>query len=100
MKRVRRRKTARKHSRQRVQIGTPDPSLTATSGVAAIAEFVDKLDVVGRFGRGIGVIKKRDRGSDAGELLGGLAQSQLLGADALTVWTVSASTLRALRLSW
>jgi hypothetical protein len=30
-----------------VRIGAPDPSLTATSGVAAVEEFVDKLDVVG-----------------------------------------------------
>jgi len=27
-------------------VGAPDPSLTATSGVAAIAEFVDKLEAV------------------------------------------------------
>lgn len=33
--------------RKRVRIGAPDPSLTATSGVAAVEEFVDKLDVVG-----------------------------------------------------
>jgi len=66
-----------------VRIGAPDPSLTATSGVAAVGEFVDKLDVVGRFDRGIGSIKERDRGASAGELLVGMAQSQLLGADAL-----------------
>lgn len=60
----------------------PDPSLTATSGVAAVAEFVEALDVVGRFDRGIGPLKKRDRGASAGELLVGLAQSLLLGADA------------------
>ena len=65
-------------------MGAPDPSrLTATSGVAAIAEFVDKLDVVGRLDRGIGLLGKRDRGASAGELLVGMAQSQLLGADAL-----------------
>ena len=64
-------------------IGAPDPSLTATSGVAAVAEFVDQLDVVGRFDRGIGPIKKRTRGASPGELLVGMAQSQLLGADSL-----------------
>ena len=79
VKRVRRRGRVGK----RVRIGAPDPSLTATSGVAAIAEFVDKLDVVGVLDRGIGSIKQRDRGASAGELLVGLAQSQLLGADAL-----------------
>jgi hypothetical protein len=57
--------------------------LTATSGVAALAEFLDRLDVVGCFDRGVGPIKKRGRGATAGELLLGLAQSQLLGASAL-----------------
>ncbi|HET7071571.1 MAG TPA: IS1380 family transposase [Nocardioides sp.] len=66
-----------------MRIGAPDPALTATSGVAAIAEFIDRLDVVGRFDRGIGVIKKRERGASAGELLVAMAQSQLLGAEAL-----------------
>jgi hypothetical protein len=79
VKRVRRRGRVRKQ----VRIGAPDPSLTGSSGVAAIAEFVDKLDVVGRFDHGIGSIKNRDRGASAGELLVGMAQSQLLGADAL-----------------
>ncbi len=79
MKTIRRRGRVRK----RVRIGVPDPSLTATSGVAAVAEFVDKLDVVGTFDRGIGVIKRRARGVSSGELLVGLAQSQLLGGDSL-----------------
>jgi hypothetical protein len=55
----------------RVRIGAPDPSVTATSGVAAVAEFVEKLDVVGRFDRGVGSIKQRDRGVSAGEVLVG-----------------------------
>jgi hypothetical protein len=79
VKRIRRRGRVRK----RVRIGAPDPSLTATSGVCAVAEFVDKLEVVERFDRGIGSVKMRDRGASAGELLVGMAQSQLLGADAL-----------------
>ena len=79
VKRIRRRGRVRK----RVRVGVPDPSLTATAGVAAIAEFVDKLDVVGRFDRGVGQLKKRDRGASAGELLVAMAQSQLLGGDAL-----------------
>ena len=66
-----------------MQIGAPDSSLTAASGVAAFAEFVEKLDVVSTFDRGIGSIKRRARGATAGELLVGLAQSQLLGGDAL-----------------
>jgi hypothetical protein len=68
---------------KRVRIGAPDPSLTATSGVAAVGEFLDKLDVMARLDRGVGSIKKRQRGASADELLVCLAQSQLLGANAL-----------------
>jgi hypothetical protein len=99
VKRVRRRKPARKRARRRVRIGAPDPSLTATSGVAAVAEFVEKLDVVGTFDRGIGAIKQRARGASAGELLVGLAQSQLLGGDALVAEAANAAVVtRAYRL--
>jgi hypothetical protein len=57
--------------------------LTGVSGVAALAEVLDTLDVVGILDRAIGPIKKRDRGVTAGQVLVGLAQSQLLGGDAL-----------------
>ncbi len=50
VKRERRRGRARK----RVRVGAPDRSLTATSWVAALGEFITKLDVVGTFDRGIG----------------------------------------------
>lgn len=103
MKRVRRgrstRKQHRKHGRRRVRIGAPDPSLTATSGVAAVAEFVAKLDVVARFDRGIGPLKKRERGASAGELLVGMAQSQLLGADALVSLDRQRADVAAVELS-
>ncbi len=79
MKRVRRRAT----SRQRVLIGAPDPALTGTSGVAAVAELVDALGVVDRLDRGIWPAKQRERGATAREVLGALAQSQLLDAGAL-----------------
>lgn len=82
-----------------MRIGAPDPSLTATSGVAAVGEFVDKLDVVGEFDRGIGSIKKRDRGASAGELLVGLAQSQLLGAEALVGLDRQRADVAAVELS-
>ncbi len=82
-----------------MRIGAPDPSLTATSGVAAIAEFIDKLDVVGRFDRGIGSIKKRERGASGGELLVAMAQSQLLGADALVSLDRQRADLAAVELS-
>lgn len=103
MKRVRRRKptrqVARKRVRKRVRIGAPDPSLTSTSGVAAVAEFIEKLDVVGTFDRGIGAIKQRDRGASAGELLVGMAQSQLLGADALVGLDRQRADVAAVELS-
>ena len=103
MKRVRRRKSTRKQLRKRggrrVRIGAPDPSLTATSGVAAVAEFVEKLDVVGTFDRGIGAIKQRARGASAGELLIGLAQSQLLGGDALVALNRQRQDAAAVELS-
>ncbi len=103
MKRIRRRKSSRKQlrkrGRRRVRIGTPDPSLTATSGVAAVAEFVEKLDVVGTFDQGIGAIKQRARGASAGELLVGLAQSQLLGGDALVALNRQRQDAAAVELS-
>jgi hypothetical protein len=51
--------------------------------VAALAEFMDTLDVVDCLDRGIGSLKQRGRGTTAGELLVGMAQSQLLGGDSL-----------------
>ncbi len=87
VKSVRRDKRVRKQSRKRVgkrvKVGAPDPRLTRFSGLAAIAEFCDKLDVVGTLDRGIGPIKQRARGASAGELVVAIAQSQLLGGDAL-----------------
>ncbi|MEI2775175.1 MAG: IS1380 family transposase [Tetrasphaera sp.] len=79
MKRVR----GRGRVRKRVRIGAPDPSLTGTSGVAALAEFIEKLDLVGRLDRGIGAIKERERGATGGQVLVSLAQCQLLGGDVL-----------------
>jgi hypothetical protein len=58
--------------------------LTAHSGVVALAELVDRVAVVGLLDEHIGPIKVRDRGLSAGQLLVGMAQSQLLGGDCLT----------------
>lgn len=82
-----------------MRIGAPDPSLTAASGVAASAEFADKLDVVVRFDRGIGSIKQRDRGASAGELLVSMAQSQLLGADGFVGMDRQRADVAAVELS-
>ena len=103
MKRVRGRKRVRNRRRGRVRkhvgFGASDRSLTATAGVAALAELVDKLDMVGLLDSGIGSIKARDRGASAGELLVGLAQSQLLGADALVGLDRQRADLAAAELS-
>ncbi len=82
-----------------MQIGAPDPLLTATSGVAAVAEFVEALDVVGRFDGAIGSIKKRQRGASAGELLVGMAQSQLLGGAGLVSLDRQRADVAAVELS-
>jgi len=78
VKRVRRRKPVRK----RVGVGARIGRRPGFSGVVAVGGFVDRLDVVGAFDRGVGPIKQRDHGATAGELLVGFAQSQLLGGDA------------------
>jgi hypothetical protein len=66
-----------------VRVGAPDPRLTRFGGVTVVAELVDKLGVVEALDAAIGPIKRRCRGATAGQLLVGLAQSQLLGGDAL-----------------
>jgi len=69
--------------RPKVRIGTPDPSLTAVSGMAAISELVARLGVIEALDSAVGPIKQRDRGFEAGELLVGLAAAQLAGEDFL-----------------
>ena len=66
-----------------MRIGAPDGSLTGSAGVAALAELIDRLGVVGLLDEHIGPIKARDRGVTGGQLLVAMAQSQLLGGDAL-----------------
>jgi len=70
-------------SRKRVRIGAPDGSLTAFSGLSAVAELTDRLGVAGVFDRHIGAVKQRDRGLSGGEFLISLATAQLLGQDCL-----------------
>ena len=72
-----------RRSRRRVRIGAPDPSLTPVSGMVAVSELVDRLDMINVLDRAIGPIKTRERGFTGGELLVGLASAQLAGADFL-----------------
>jgi Transposase DDE domain group 1 len=66
-----------------VRIGAPDPTLTPVSGMAAVTELVQRLDVIGRLDAAIGPIKQRRRGHTGGQLLVGLATAQLAGEDFL-----------------
>jgi hypothetical protein len=70
--------------RQRVRAGSPDVSLTANAGLAAVTELCDRLGVVDELDAAVGPIKQRDRGFGAGELLCGIAAAQLAGEDFLT----------------
>jgi hypothetical protein len=66
-----------------VLIGAPDPSLTGVSGMVALTELVDRLNMTALLDGAIGPIKARDRGCTGGELLIGIAAAQLAGEDFL-----------------
>ena len=51
--------------------------------MAAVTELVQRLDVVGALDAAVGLVKRRDRGHTAGELLVGVAAAQLAGEDFL-----------------
>jgi hypothetical protein len=72
-----------KRSRQQVQIGAPDESLTAVSGMVAVTELCERLGVIEALDAAVGPIKARERGRSGGELLVGLAAAQLAGEDHL-----------------
>jgi DDE family transposase len=69
--------------RRLVGIGAPDPSLTAVSGMVAVTELVDRMNMIKMLDAAIGPIKDRDRGYTGGQLLVGLAAAQLAGEDFL-----------------
>ena len=66
-----------------MRIGAPDPTLTPVSGMVAVSEMVERLDVIGRLDATIGPIKQRRRGHTGGQLLVGMAAAQLAGEDFL-----------------
>ena len=68
---------------RKVRVGAPDPSLTGTSGMAAVTELVDRLGMIRLLDAAIGPIKARDRGFTGGQVLVGLACAQLAGEDFL-----------------
>ena len=73
----------RRRGRERVRIGAPDPTLTPVSGMVAVTELVERLDVIGRLDAAVGPIKRRRRGCTGGQLLVGMAAAQLAGEDFL-----------------
>jgi len=60
-----RRVRKRRARRARVQVGAPDESLTRFSGLIAVTELVERLDVIGRLDAAIGSLKQRRRGHTA-----------------------------------
>ncbi|HEV7453298.1 MAG TPA: transposase [Pseudonocardiaceae bacterium] len=69
--------------RRRVRVGAPDRSLTPVSGMVAVTELVEGLDVIRLLDAVIGSIKARGRGLTGGQLLVGVAAAQLAGEDFL-----------------
>jgi hypothetical protein len=57
--------------------------LTRFSGLAAVTELCDRLDVIERIDAAVGPIKTRDRGFTGGQVLVGMAAAQLCGEDFL-----------------
>ena len=83
MSKLRDKKRSAKRYARRVRIGAPDGSLTGRAGLAAVDEFTSRLKVVAELDAGIGPIKQRSRGLSGGQLLMGMATTQLVGQDCL-----------------
>jgi hypothetical protein len=73
----------RRWRRKQVRFGRRDVSLTGCGGVVALAELIERLDVLGALDAGIGPVKQRERGVSGGEVVAALAQCQLLGGHGL-----------------
>ena len=82
-----------------MRLGAPDGSLTRSSGVAALGTLVERLGVIGLLDQHIGSVKVRDRGVSVGQLLVGMAQSQLLGGDCLAALDRQREDVATARLS-
>lgn len=67
-----------------IGIGAPDPTLTGSAGLLAVAELTGRLGVIEELDIAAGVgFKQRRRGCSAGEFLTAMACAQLAGADHL-----------------
>ena len=70
-------------TRGRIQIGAPDPSLTAAGGMIAVTELCGKLGLIEALDEAMGPVKQRRRGFTGGQVLAGMAAAQLAGEDFL-----------------
>ena len=68
---------------KQVHIGVPDPSLTGSAGLLAVAELVRRVGLVGAVDSALPGFKVRRRGTSAGEFVTAMACAQLAGADHL-----------------
>jgi hypothetical protein len=71
------------HRSSRVVVRADDPSLTATAGLACVAETVRALGVIDAIDGFVGPVKQRDRGLTAGEFVVSVAECLLAGGDFL-----------------
>jgi len=70
-------------TRGRIQVGTPDPSLTGAGGMLAVTELCGKLGLIAALDEAMGPVKERNRGFSGGQVLAGMAAAQLAGEDFL-----------------
>ena len=70
-------------TRGRIQIGADDPSLTGAGGMLAVTELCGKLGLIAALDAGMGPVKQRRRGFTGGQVLAGMAATQLAGEDFL-----------------
>lgn len=67
-----------------IRIGAPDPTLTGSAGLLAVAELAGRLGLIKELDVAAGSgFKQRRRGCSAGEFLTAMACTQLAGADHL-----------------
>jgi Transposase DDE domain group 1 len=65
------------------RVGAPDPSLTGSAGLLAVAELTGRVGLIGAVDAAVPGFKQRRRGVSAGEFLAALACAQLSGSDHL-----------------
>lgn len=72
-----------RRGRKQIVVGAPDPSLTASAGLLAVAEFAGRVGLIEAVDAAVPGFKQRRRGVSAGEFLAALTCAQLTGSDHL-----------------